>query len=141
MAQLVEEKRIYDMEYRAKNAEKLKQRHHEYHVRTYDPVKAAIIRKKNMPRHVEYCRRPEYRAYKSQYDKVYRSEKLYGPFAGAFLLLQDLKSEINERMTRDEINQANDTYNKRQFRTRKAGQATRHQTRPRNRRRDHHSTS
>jgi hypothetical protein len=141
--QKVEDKRLYDMAYRAKNVEKLRQRHHEYHVRTYDPVKAAMVRKKNMPRHVEYCRRPEYRAYKKAYDKVYTAEKNYGPFAGVALTLRDLESEIRERVTHAESIQANGIYNKRQYCAREtAGEATHHGQRKRHRSRhyDHSQT-
>ncbi len=43
------------MEYRRKNRAALKAKKAERHKRTYDPVKAAVVRKKRMPRHVEYC--------------------------------------------------------------------------------------
>lgn len=50
-----EEKRLYDIEYR-KTSPTLRARRRAFHLRTYDPVKAAIVRKKRMPQHVEYCR-------------------------------------------------------------------------------------
>src|SRR5262245_23738158 len=73
------EKSEYDAEYRNKNAAKLRADKAARHKRTYDPASAAIERKKRMPMHVEYCRRPEYRAYKQQYDREYRAKE-YGEF-------------------------------------------------------------
>lgn len=112
------EKRAYDIEYRRKNLAVIKARKRAYFDRTYDPVKAAIERKKIMPRHVEYCRRPEYRAYKKGYDRQYRANKDFGPFADCFLLLTDIDKEVNARMTDYDVRLANGTLNKRQERKR-----------------------
>lgn len=117
-AQLVEEKRLYDAEYRKKNRALLKAKKAEYFQRTYDPAKARVERKKNMARHVEYCRRPEYRVWKKGYDRRYRSNRLYGPFADAAMLAVDLKREIMSRSTDYEIRKANGTLNKTQARRR-----------------------
>lgn len=68
--------------------------------------------------HIEYCRRPEYRAWKKQYDRQHRAQKFYGPFADAFLALQDLETEIASRATRTEIYRENGTLNKTQKRKR-----------------------
>ncbi len=62
--QCVAEKRLYDIAYRAKNRAMLKVKKAAYFQRTYDPAKAAVERKKRMPRHVEYCRQPRYKAWK-----------------------------------------------------------------------------
>src|SRR5438046_492055 len=56
-AQKREEKRLYDIQYR-KNSPTLKARRRAFHLRTYDPVKAAKERKKRAPAHAEYCRQP-----------------------------------------------------------------------------------
>lgn len=72
-AQKKNEKRLYDMRYRAKNRAMLKAKKAAYHKRAYDPVKAAEKRKDQMPRHIEYCRQPEYKTYKSNYDKNRRA--------------------------------------------------------------------
>lgn len=116
-AQLVEEKRLYDIEYRAKNLDRIKVYKREYSKRTYDPTTAAIERKKRMPKHVEYCRRPEYRVKKSVYDRKRRAAE-YGDFAEAFLLTIDLNREIKGRMTNHEIKWENGTANKAQHRKR-----------------------
>lgn len=88
------EKAIYDREYRRRNRALLKAKKHAYFKRTYDPVQAAVKRKKTMPRHVEYCRRPEYKVKKAAYDKKRRSRE-YGEFAECHRLLAELLHEIN----------------------------------------------
>ncbi len=110
-AQLVAEKREYDAAYRAKNRATLKAKKADYFQRTYDPETAAIERQKRMPRHVEYCRRPEYRAKKHKYDKARYANK-FGPYADCHMLLMDLETEIASRMTKYEIMLANGTLNK-----------------------------
>lgn len=111
-AQRIEEKRLYDLAYRAKNLAKIKAKKAAYFKRTYDPAKAAVERKKRMPKHVEYCRRPEYKAWKHKYDRRYRSKRLYGPFAEAAMLAVDLNREVKSRSSNYEIRQQNGTLNK-----------------------------
>lgn len=119
-AQRKEEKRLYDIDYRTKNLAMLKAKKREYHKRTYDPVKAAKVRKRTMARHVEYCRQPWYKAWKREYDKNYRASE-YGEYADVFLLVQTLDREIQGRMSNEEIHRKNETYNKKQFRSRAEG--------------------
>lgn len=130
-------KKLYDAEYRKKNLALLKAKKHAHHLRTYDPIKAAIERKKKMPRHVEYCRRPEYKRWKSKYDRRYRAVRNYGPFAEVAMLTTDLNREIKGRMTTYDIKRQNDTTNKVQFRRRGAKEKERSRPRTRDRRRDH----
>lgn len=111
-------KAAYDAAYRVARSVELKAKKRAYFQATYDPVKAAVERNKTMPRHVEYCRRPEYRKVKSQYDRRYRAVKQFGPFAEAFLMLQDVENEVQHRATKYEIYSANDTLNKAQSRRR-----------------------
>jgi hypothetical protein len=96
VAQKKEEKRLYDIQHREKNRERILARKREYHKHTYDPVKAAEYRQTRMPYHVEYCRRPEYRAKKQTYDRKRRAAE-YGEFAEAFQLTIALNREIKER--------------------------------------------
>lgn len=139
-AQKIAEKAAYDAEYRVKNRKYLKAMRALYFKQTYDPVKAAVERKKKMPRHVEYCRRPEYREWKSGYDKQYRAKKFFGPFAEAAMLAVDLNRAIKERSTNAEIKWQNKTCNKTQQRDRKSEGPKRTDARPRFRdRRDRHS--
>ena len=92
-----EAKSEYDRKYRKKNSARLKAEKAAYFQRTYDPVKAAKERKKKMPAHVEYCRQPEYKAWKKEYDKKRRSSK-FGDFADAHVVLLKLIKEIRKQM-------------------------------------------
>ncbi len=137
-AQKIAEKRAYDQEYRRKNIVSIKAKKRAHFHATYDPVKAAEYRKKRMPRHVEYCRQPKYKAWKSEYDKHLRARKNYGPFAEVAMLVIDLNREIKGRATNHEIKWQNETANKRQFRRREAREEKeRSRPRGRDRRRDH----
>lgn len=105
-------KAAYDAKHREQNRERLKAEKAAYFRRTYNPVKAAEVRKARMPYHVEYCRRPEYRKWKAEYDRKHLAQKQYGPFAEAALLISDLEREILSRTTRYDIALANGTLNK-----------------------------
>lgn len=111
-AQKVANKRLYDMEYRAKNRERLKAEKAEHYKATFDREKERDYRKKNMSRHVEYCRKPAYRVKKSAYDKKYRGRKFYGEFAEAAAILHQLEVEIRKRVEKYEIYSINGTLNK-----------------------------
>jgi hypothetical protein len=87
------------------NHERLKAEHAEY-------------RAAHMHRHVEYCRKPEYRAKKSVYDRTRRAEQNFGDFSEAALLLADIEREIAERASKYEIYLTNGTINKAQQRRR-----------------------
>jgi hypothetical protein len=129
-AQKKEEKRLYDIEYRKQNLATIKAKKHAYFVRTYDPAKAAVERKRRAKKHVEYCRRPEYRAWKREYDRRYRASE-YGPLADAYLLAIDLNREIKSRSTNYEIRRQNQTWGKRQARAAEEGsRASRDRDRP-----------
>jgi hypothetical protein len=111
-------KAAYDAVYRDRNLERIKAWKADHYRRTRDPVKEAAIRKARMHLHVEYCRRPEYKAWKSAYDTQYRAKKDFGPFAEAALLLQDIEREIDAQATRYEVYRTNGTLNKAQTRRR-----------------------
>ena len=113
-----EEKRLYDIEYRRRNRDRIRAKKAEYFKRTYDPAKAAVERKKRMAQHVEYCRRPEYRQYKKAYDRQYRAKRLYGGFWEAYLLTLDIRNEVLRQRTDYEIRLENGTLNKRSQRRR-----------------------
>jgi hypothetical protein len=106
------------MEFRRKNREILKIKKKEYFQKTYDPEKAAIERKANLPRHVEYCRQPKYRKYKKGYDAKHRAKNDYGEFWEAFLALREIEREVRKRMSWYEIEKQNGTLNKHQQRRR-----------------------
>jgi hypothetical protein len=119
VAQKKEEKRLYDIEYRAKNLEAIKAKKKAYFQRTYDRKAAAEYRKQRMHLHVEYCRRPEYKAWKREYDRKYRAKE-FGDFAEAYMLTLDLNREIKERTSRHEVKYQNGATNKAQRRKRQA---------------------
>ena len=137
-AQLVEEKRLYDAEYRLKNLKCIKEKKSAYHKANYDPKKQRAYNQHHMQHHVEYCRRPEYRKYKSEYDRKRRAS-IYGPYAEAYLLTVSLNREIKGRASNHEIKWQNQTANKTQLRRRADKEKER--SRPRTRdRRDRHQT-
>lgn len=111
----VEQKKLdkaeYDRRYRIDNASALKIKKAAYHKRTYDPVMASVKRKKRMPAHVEYCRRPEYKKWKREYDRQYRASE-YGVFGEAYLILVELNNEVLSRASRYEIDLQSETLNK-----------------------------
>jgi hypothetical protein len=98
LGQKKESKRLYDAQRRAEKAAEISVKKAAYYQRTRDPVKERERRLANMGRHVEYCRRPEYRAYKADYDRQLRASE-YGEYAEAYLLLLDLEREIRARST------------------------------------------
>jgi hypothetical protein len=91
------DKSTYDREYREKNRDLLKAKKHRWFRKVYDPERARIERASKMPRHVEYCRQPEYKSKKAEYDKS-RTDKQYGEYAEAARLLMELKREIIKRV-------------------------------------------
>lgn len=126
-------KKLYDEQYRAKNLALLKAKKHAYFKRTYDPAQARIDRKKRATAHAEYCRQPEYKRWKADYDRRLR-DAAFGEFAEAQRLSIDLNRTIKEQMNGHEIREANGTCNKTQNRRRAAGPTReRHRNRPSNR--------
>lgn len=117
-AQLIEDKRLYDLEYRNKNKAMLKAKKAEAFKRNYDPVKAAVKRKERAHLHVEYCRRPEYRAWKKKYDRVHRAKKDYGDLWEIQILAMEIQDEVESRMDKQTIRVETGVYNKSQRRKR-----------------------
>ena len=97
------DKAEYDRQYRAKNREKLKKQKKEYFQRTYDPVKQRAYNQSRMKHHVEYCRRPEYKAYKKEYDRIYRAKKKFGEFWESHIAILDIEAECLRRESRYKI--------------------------------------
>lgn len=117
-----EQRRVAKSEYDRRRRE---QRGDEIRAKKRDAYHAAVLadpitvrekekahRAKRMPKHVEYCRRPEYREWKKQYDRQYRAGKEFGDFGEASIILNDLIAEINSRASRTEIYRQNGTLNK-----------------------------
>lgn len=119
-----EAKRIYDAQRRVEKATEIREQHAAYYQRTRDQAKEREYRLKNMDRHVEYCRQPEYRAYKADYDRQYRANE-YGEYAEAYLLILDLEREIRSRASSYERRKARGYYTRAaQQRRRELWQAT-----------------
>jgi hypothetical protein len=106
-------KASYDRKRREANMDRLRAEKKAYYART-GPLrrdKERETRKKRMPKHIEYCRQPEYVAWKKEYDAKYRAKE-FGEFDEAYMLLVSLEKEIRTRITRAEIYQQNGTANK-----------------------------
>lgn len=108
----------YDRRRREEKAEEIKVKKAAYFKRTYNPEKASVERKKRAHYHAEYCRRPDYKKWKADYDRRHMATKEFGDYAETYLLLQDIELEINSRSTRYEIYRTNGTLNKAQTRRR-----------------------
>lgn len=127
--QIKAEKADYDRQRRAKLAERLRMEKAAYYRAKVaaDPggvrAQERAYRQTRKAAHAEYCRRPEYRDWKSSYDRKYRAQKDFGPFAEAALVLRDLEGEITRRATRTEIYAENGTLNKTQRRKREYAKA------------------
>lgn len=95
------EKRLYDMEYRSKNKAMLKVKKADaFQNRSEERRKyEKVYRKKNMQRHVEYCRDPKYKEWKKKYDQEYRAKELGGEFWESYLLILQLDKELDEKMS------------------------------------------
>lgn len=109
LEQKKEAKRVYDAQRRVEKATELRVKKAAYYQRTRNPAKERERRLANMDRHVEYCRRPEYRAYKKDYDRESRAAE-YGEYAEAYLLLLELEQEIRSRATAYERRRARGYY-------------------------------
>ena len=105
-------KAAYDVQYRRRDYVKVKKQ--AYFKRTYDPQKQAAINKARMPKHVEYCRRPQYKAYKKQYDEQHRAKKDFGEFWESALLVKQIEKQYDDK----EVRQSNQLHNKSQKRKR-----------------------
>lgn len=112
------EKQAYDKKRRADLADVIKAQKAEAYQRNKDPVKEAAARKKRMPQHVEYCRRPEYVAWKREYDKVYLAKKEHGEFWESALLALEIRRTCLELSDDTEIRRQKGTLNKKMERRR-----------------------
>lgn len=98
-AEKKEHKRLYDIEYRKKNYEKIKIKKHEYFKKDYknNPDKYREIRRKKQESHNEYCRSPEYKKWKKKYDRKYKAKQSAGEFWESQVLLLEIKEQYNNR--------------------------------------------
>lgn len=113
-------KKEYDKQYIKRDYVKVKR--HEYFVRDYaaKPEKYRAERQKRMKSHIEYCRKPEYRKKKQEYDKVYHAKYAHGEFWECFLLIKEIQKQYADK----EVRQINNLHNKSQKRKRQWQQLT-----------------
>lgn len=116
----VEKKRLYDIEYRRKNKEKIKRRKALEFQRDYkaNPEKYRAIRKARMAKHVEYCRQPDYRAKKRVYDREYRAKRNYGEYWESHVAIMKIKDETEKIASKYERDLERGMINKAQNRRR-----------------------
>lgn len=91
-------KALYDGRRRIEKAAEISAQKRAYYQRARNPEKERERRQANMDRHVEYCRQPQYKATKAEYDRERRAKE-YGPYGDAYLLLLDFEREIRARAT------------------------------------------
>lgn len=89
-----EQKRLYDIEYRRKNYLIIKAKKAAYFKTEAGRSMQKRNRTKMKQRHLEYCRTPEYRKWKKQYDRKYRAYKFYGEFAECMLLCDEIEKLV-----------------------------------------------
>ena len=103
------ENAAYDRGYRQRDPEAMKVYKALYYQEFRDREKDRAARQARMPQHVDYCRRPEYRAKKHEYD-IARASAEYADFSEAWRLLLDLEKEIRSQATAYERRVANGYY-------------------------------
>lgn len=110
-AQKRKEKAAYDRTRRQELRDEIRSKKRAAYLANHAEILAKMTeyRKIRMPAHVEYCRRPEYKEKKVEYDKKYRAAE-YGEFAETYMLLLDLEKEIRSRATNYERRVANGYY-------------------------------
>ena len=119
-----ENKRIYDIEFRKKNAARLKKEKSDYFQRTYDPTLAALHRakyKKEKPyiekRRRKYMASKKIKSLKKKYDRRYTAKQLYGEEWGECMALAlDVRDECLNQMSDYEIRLQAGTLSKNQQR-------------------------
>jgi hypothetical protein len=116
--QKITEKAIYDAVRRERLADRIKAEKAARHLRTYDKAKAATERKMRAKQHAEYCRRPEYKVWKAEYDKEYRAKQEFGEFWESAILALEIRRECLALSDDIEIRRQAGTLNKHQNRRR-----------------------
>lgn len=117
------EKSAYDRARLARMGEQIRKRKRAYYASA--PVQEREKARRADPQwrarksayHLAYCRSPEYRRWKADYDRRARTKE-HGEYADAVRVLWQLEREIASRMTRYEIYSANGLVNKKQQRSR-----------------------
>lgn len=114
----VKAKSEYDKQYRAKNFDQIKAKKQAYNKTPKGREAQKRRRNTRMPKHIEYCRQPEYKAKKVEYDKNYRAEKYFGEFAECSILINQINKVLVERADKAELRTIQGTNTKSQRRKR-----------------------
>ena len=97
-----DKKRLYDIEYRRKNKNKIKKRkkiYYEYIKNTNKyQKKIKEYRKKNKEKHKEYCRQLWYKEQKRKYDEIHRAKVRYDEFWECMILCHKIENKIRRLM-------------------------------------------
>jgi hypothetical protein len=91
-----EAKRLYDIEYRRKNLERINERKRKYNSSPAGRAMQKRQREKQKSNHLKYCRTKKYRQYKKEYDQEFRSKKLYGEFWECMILVEKIFNKVIE---------------------------------------------
>ena len=81
-------------------------------------VGLAQYRRTHRSQHAAYCRTPEYRAWKKEYDRKHLAKKHFGQFADAALALREIEATLDSQASWHERHAINGTINKAQQRRR-----------------------
>jgi ribosomal protein L24E len=109
-------KRLYDIEYRKKNNNRIKSRMQKYNASPAGRAMQKRNREKFKESHKEYIKQPKYRVYKKDYDQKYCAKKNYGEFWESSLVLKEIEQVIEPEKAELKIQKG--TYNKSQKRKR-----------------------
>ncbi len=91
-----EKKRLYDIEYRRLNKEKIRASKQEYNKTSNGRAMQKRARDKQKDYHLSYCRTVEYRDNKKKYDEINLSKKKYGEFWEVMLLVKKINKKVIE---------------------------------------------
>lgn len=99
-----QEKADYDKQYREKNEKKMKKKREAWFKKDYaaNPEKYRQARKRKQKAHNEYCRQPEYKKWKQEYDKKFRAKKIYGKLWESAIALNELAKIVDNRKAKAE---------------------------------------
>lgn len=116
-----EEKKLIKYFYDAFRAivfeKKFKKQNAEYFRKDYaaNPEKYRAQRKAGQEKHNEYCRQPEYKKWKQEYDKKYRAKKIYGKLWESAIALNELAKVVDNRQAKQDQKTINKTQNRKRY--------------------------
>lgn len=118
LKQKVSEKQEYDMQYRAKNKESLREKKALYGRSKAGKATQKRARIKGKAYHAKYIQSDRYVEWKKEYDRTYRAKKDYGEFWECQILRLEIEEEVEKTQSDYEVRLENQTLNKSQKRKR-----------------------